>query len=63
MGSLFKKPEMPKTAMPTPEVPPIPEVEEAGDVAKFMKKRKGRQQTIMAGALEPMDIGKRTLLG
>ncbi len=63
MGSLFKQPEMPKTAMPTPEVPARPEVESAEDIQKLAKKRKGRGATILTGELEPMDIGKRTLLG
>ena len=63
MGSLFAKPKMPKTAIPKPEVPPMPEVESAEDITKWYKKRRGRQATILAGELEPLDIGKRTLLG
>ena len=49
--------------MPTPSVPARPEVESAADVSKFMRQRSGRQQTVAAGLLEPVDIGKRTLLG
>lgn len=63
MGSLFKKPEMPKTSMPTPEVPAVPEKEDPGDVMAMMKKRKGRMDTILTGELEPIDIGKKHLLG
>jgi hypothetical protein len=63
MPSLFKKPEVPKTTMPKPEVPALPQVEDAETISKFMKRRRGRQQTVVAGELEPLDIGKRTLLG
>ena len=63
MSSLFKKPEMPKTIMPKAEAVPMPEIESAEDISKLVKKRRGRGQTIMAGDLEPLDIGKRTLLG
>ena len=63
MPSLFKKPEMPKTTMPKPEVPPMPEVESAEDIVKMAKKRRGKAATVITGELEPMDIGKRTLLG
>lgn len=49
--------------MPTPEVPARPETESPEEVSKFLKRRKGREKTILAGALEPSDIGKRTLLG
>jgi len=63
MSSLFGAPKMPKTMMPTPEAQPIPEREDAGDIAKFMKKRSGRANTILAGSLMPMDTGKRSLLG
>lgn len=63
MPSLFKKPEMPKTALPKPEVPAVPQMESAEDIAKLAKRRRGRGQTILAGELEPLDIGKRTLLG
>jgi hypothetical protein len=63
MTSLFKKPEMPKTALPTPEVPAIPQKETKEEVSKFLKRRSGRAKTILTGSLEPMDIGKRTLLG
>jgi len=63
MSSLFKTPKMPKTALPVPEAQPIPEVEEPDDIVRFMRKRRGRAGTILTGALEPMDTGKRTLLG
>ena len=63
MASLFSKPKMPKTVIPKPEAQPIPEKEDAGDIAKFMKKRSGRSNTILTGSLIPMDIGKRNLLG
>jgi hypothetical protein len=63
MGSLFKKPEMPKSAILTPPASTIPEVEDIEDIEKFQRKRRGRQRTVMAGELEPLDIGKRTLLG
>lgn len=63
MASLFSKPKMPKTVMEKPEAQPIPEKEDADDLAKFMKKRSGRADTILAGSLMPMDIGKRSLLG
>jgi hypothetical protein len=63
MGSLFRAPEVPKMSMPTPEVPAVPQVEGAEDIAKLMKRRRGRQATILAGSLEPTDIGKRYLLG
>lgn len=62
MTSLFK-PKIPQTAIPSPEVPAMPEVEDARDISRFKKRRKGRQQTIKAGDLEPLDIGKKTLLG
>jgi hypothetical protein len=60
---LFERPESPKMAIPKPEVPAIPEKESPEDIAKFMKKRRGRQSTILTGDLVPMDIGKRSLLG
>ena len=63
MSSLFGAPKMPKTAMPTPEAQPLPEKKGGDDLARFMKKRSGRADTLMAGALKPMDIGKRSLLG
>lgn len=60
---LFEGPESPKMAIPKPEVPAIPQTEGPEDIAKLMKKRSGRQATILTGDLEPMDIGKRRLLG
>lgn len=63
MGSLFKPPEAPRYSMPKPTVPAVPQTEGAEDIAKMMKKRKGRQATILTGELEPMDIGKKRLLG
>ena len=63
MSSLFKTPKMPSTVMPKPEAQPIPEKEDAGDIARFMKKKSGRANTILTGSLIPMDIGKRSLLG
>jgi len=63
MGSLFKSPEMPKSYLPKPEVPAQPQVESAEDLAKLAKKRQGRQATVITGDLEPLDIGKKTLLG
>jgi len=62
MSSLFKPPKQ-RTSMPTPEVPAVPQVEGKEEVSKLMKKRKGRSATVLTGDLEPMDIGKRTLLG
>jgi len=63
MGSLFKPPEMPKTTISKPTVLPTPEVESAEDISKMYKKRYGRSATILTGDLEPLDIGKRRLLG
>ena len=63
MGSLFAKPEMPKTMMPVPKVPARPEVESAEDLQRFMKKRDGKAKTVKAGELVPKDIGKNYLLG
>ena len=63
MASLFGAPKMPKTTMPKPETPAIPEKEDAGDLSRFMKKRSGRASTILAGSLMPKDTGKRSLLG
>ena len=63
MSSLFRKPEMPKSMIPVPELPAKPEVETPEELAKLMRKRTGRASTIMTGELEAMDIGKRTLLG
>ena len=63
MGSIFSKPKMPKTQMPSAETPAVPQVESAEDLSKMLKMRSGRGKTIMTGDLEPMDIGKKTLLG
>jgi len=65
MGSVMDKwfgMDPPKEPTP-PSPPPKPEVESADDIMKRMKKTKGRAETIIAGDLVPMDIGKRSLLG
>ena len=66
MGSIMDKwfgfdpPKMP----PLPPPVAIPEMEgDRFDAFKRLRRRKGRAQTILTGSLEPMDIGKRTLLG
>ena len=67
MGSIMDKwfgfdpPQMPK--LPPVAPIPIPEMDEGMDAFKRLRKRKGRSKTIVTGDLEPMDIGKRTLLG
>ena len=63
MGSMFSKPKMPKTQMPSPEVPAVPQTESAEDLSKMLKMRSGRGRTVMTGELEPVDIGKKKLLG
>jgi len=63
MGSMFSKPKMPKTQMPSAEVPAVPQVESAEDLSKMLKMRAGRGRTVMTGDLEPEDIGKKKLLG
>jgi hypothetical protein len=67
MGSFFRNifssPEAPKTAVVEPSVPAVPKTEDAKDTQRFKRKRRGRAQTVIAGELEPTDVGKRTLLG
>lgn len=47
-----------------PDPLPKAEVEDPEDIIKRLRKRSsGRADTILAGDLMPMDIGKRTLLG
>lgn len=61
MSNLFKKPKIPSTpAVPPPA--PVPEVEEEG-IRKYMRRRRGRAQTIITGELEPAYTGKKLLLG
>jgi hypothetical protein len=61
MGSLFSKPSTPKPPAVQP-IPPVPELEE-DEARRFMKKRKGRAQTVLTGDLVPADTGQKTLLG
>ena len=67
MGSVMDKwfgfdpPKVPKPAPPAPK--PTPETEAAEDMLKRLRKKRGRASTIIAGDLEPMDVGKRSLLG
>jgi hypothetical protein len=52
-------------SLSTPRVPPpqpIPEFEDES-VRRLLRRRKGRQDTILTGDLVPQDIGKKTLLG
>jgi hypothetical protein len=60
---LFKPPETPRFTVEKPEAVPLPEAEDAGTVSKQLKRRRGRGATVLAGELEPKDIGKSTLLG
>jgi hypothetical protein len=50
-----------------PEKPPPAAVAETGgdeyDAMKRGRKRKGYANTLLTGMLEPMDTGKKTLLG
>jgi hypothetical protein len=63
MASLFKQPKVPSYSMPTPTVPQVPVDESADEAQKLLKRRMGRMTTILTGDLEPMDIGKKQLLG
>jgi hypothetical protein len=63
MSSLFRKPPKSRVPLIAPPIVPTPDMGEMEDLSKLVKSRSGRQQTIIAGDLEPTDIGKRTLLG
>ena len=50
--------------VPVVNPPAKPETGQDGmDMLKRRRRKSGRSDTIVAGALEPMDTGKRTLLG
>ena len=55
----------PVVAPKVPDPPAVPEAtqEEAGDVARKRRFRKGRSRTFLTGALEPETTGKKVLLG
>lgn len=63
MGDIFGgKPKAVKPP-PIPPPPPTPDVgAEVGDVARRRRPR-GRRETFLTGALVPMDLGKKRLLG
>lgn len=49
----------------TNQTAPVPQPEEGmgGDLTQWLRRRRGRASTVLAGDLQPMDVGKRTLLG
>lgn len=59
MGGMFSKP---KTVKPPPLPPPaaVPEIEEEEIKPR---RRRGRRETFVTGELEPVSIGRKTLLG
>ena len=60
--TLFAGPSTPNLP-PRPAPPALPEVGEAGDIeARRVKRRRGRRETILTGALEP-EPQKKILLG
>jgi hypothetical protein len=46
-----------------PAPPPTPEALPNLMADNLQKRRRGRAETILTGDLEPMDLGKKTLLG
>jgi len=60
---LFGQPKTPPMQMPKPDVPAVPTAEGPEEIKKLLRKRRGRESTILTGSLEPVDIGKKTLLG
>lgn len=64
MSSLFSKPKSP----PMPKVPPPPALPEVGPetedfAARMAKRRSGFRKTILTGDLQPINTGKKQLLG
>ena len=57
----FDPPKVKLPPVPPPE--PVSERQTPEDVAKRMRRTKGRSETILTGDLVPKDVGKRTLLG
>jgi len=70
VGSLFSRPKKPSLppvpimpAIPPPPPTPVPSPEVEDEAAKKARRRSGFAKTILTGDLEPVQTGKKKLLG